>query len=196
MRQNGFGIMQSYLSIKGLYFPKTLPKFSLTIRCIWETLDFICLPPSITEIADWGFSYDMLHATLYVEAGSQTEKLLKTRNYPYTVKNGLPKVDGKTIEPCEHFVIWVEESEDEEKRKFLVKYFVPVRKSKAPPVTCEKKEEPCAVLEKRKEANRFLLLKNKFFNKKLSFNRESDITKMSFGFLFMSIFVFLLACFL
>ena len=138
MKTNGFGVMENYIKIKGLYFPQNLPKLSEKLRYIWEELVFICLPLNITDTKIWGWMYDLLHTILYVEKDSPTEKLLKSRNYPYTIKHGLPEIDGKQIEHSQNFAIWIKETDDEEKRKFLEKTEVPATKTPY---------EPCPVPE-------------------------------------------------
>lgn len=162
MKTNGFGVMENYIKIKGLYFPQNLPKLSEKLRYIWNELDFICLPFDIGDRKIWGWMYDFLHASLYVEEGSPTEKVLKSRNYPYKIKHGLPEVDGKQVEHSQNFAIWIEETDDEEKRKFLEKKeeFVPVRLVELCP-TEEEREQVVLTSEPKKSKVQRLSVKSR-----------------------------------
>ena len=77
----------------------------------------IWLPGKLKNTERKSFVSTFKDAIIYTPKGSETDRFFRASSFPKEVRNGYPKIGGKTIVPDEKLYIWMDDGREEEKEQ-------------------------------------------------------------------------------
>lgn len=82
---------------------------------LWHEKPLLCLPPNLTYEDFRSFRY-YRDCIWYIQKGSETERMVKSRPYPPIIRHGLPVLAGEQVQHSPYFTVWFYEDDEERVR--------------------------------------------------------------------------------
>ncbi|MCR5401762.1 MAG: hypothetical protein K6E78_09245 [Treponema sp.] len=97
------------------------PKDCTSIDMCWFSFSFwgrkdciVWLPGKLKNTEKKSYVSNFKDAIIYTPKGSETDVFFKASSFPKEVRNGYPKIKGKTIVPDDKLYIWLDDGKEED----------------------------------------------------------------------------------
>ena len=97
------------------------PKDCTSIDMYWFSFSFwgrkdciVWLPGKLKNTEKKAFVSNFYNVIIYTPKGSETDVFFKASSFPKEVRNGYPKIKGKTVVPDDKLYIWLDDGKEED----------------------------------------------------------------------------------